>query len=156
MIMSYADPEIIQRPAIHTAAVRDTVALANIPAFYDRAYPLISRTLAAAGVSPSAAPMGITHGEPGELLDLSAAIPVADPFAATGEVIGETLPAGRTATLLVTGDYSQLADAYGYLYRWIGERSLTPSGLAWEQYLTEPHPDADPALNQTLLAVAID
>ena len=149
-------PEIREVGEQHLAVVRDQVAFPDIPGLYDRAYPLIFGALAAAGIAPSAPPMGVTHGEPGDRLDLSVAVPVAEPFAASGEVVGETIPAGRAATLLVRGDYAQLGAAYEHLYTWIGTQGLAPSGIAWEQYLTEPQPGGDPALNETQLAVMLD
>ncbi|MCW2287795.1 GyrI-like domain-containing protein [Leucobacter luti] len=146
-------PELVEQPEIHLAVVRDTVAFDAIPSLYDRAYPLIFAALGSAGIQPSAPPMGVIHGAPGDTLDLSVAVPIAAPIAATGEVHGETLPASRAATLLVRGDYALLGSAYGYLYGWIAEQGHDVSGIAWEQYLTEPVPGGDPALNETLLAV---
>ncbi|WP_125099215.1 GyrI-like domain-containing protein [Leucobacter chromiireducens] len=149
----YDSPTLTQRAEQHLAVVRDTVQLDAIPALYDRAFPLIFAALEAAGTAPSGAPYGVVHGAPGDTLDLSVAVPVDAPVAPSGEVQAETLPAGTVATLLVRGDYSGLADAYAFLFEWLAEAGHTPLGLAWEQYLTEPEPGGDPALNETLLGV---
>lgn len=148
-------PEIRDLPEQHLAVVRERVAFDQIRDLYDRAYPLIFEALAAAGQTPASAPMGVTHGDLSDGLDLSVAVPVASPFASAGEVTGETIPAGRAATLLVRGDYELIAPAYGVLYAWIAEHGHTPSGVGWEQYLTEPQPGGDPAANETLLAVLL-
>ena len=136
--------------------VRDTVAPADIPALYDRAYPLIFAALAEAGVAPAAPPLGVVHGQPGDRLDLSVAVPVAGPFAPSGAVGAEVLPPGRVATLRVRGDYALLAPAYAHLYGWIAQQGLAAAPIAWEQYLTEPEPGGDPERNETLLGVHLE
>ena len=138
--------------------VRDTVAFDAIPALYDRAFPAIFAALGAAGVTPSAPPMGVMHGSPGDTLDLSVAVPVKEQFNVgddTDGIASETLPAGRAATLLVRGDYNQLGAGYERLFSWIAGQGLTPSGNSWEQYLTEPKPGGNPADNETLIGVEL-
>ena len=148
-------PRVAELPEQHLAVVREVVTFDRIPGLYDRAYPLIFAALGAAGITPSAAAMGVVHGTPSDSLDLSVAVPVAEPFAGAGEVVGETIPAGRFATLLVRGDFSQIGPAYGRLYAWAAEQGLTTTGLASEQYLVEPKPGGDPEANETLLAVQL-
>ncbi|MBK0418025.1 TetR family transcriptional regulator [Leucobacter sp. CSA1] len=151
-------PRIEQHEERHLAVVREKVPFSGIAGLYDRAYPLVFDALRRAGVEPAAAPMGVVHGEPGETLDLSVAVPVAEPFTAAedgGEVTAETLPGGRVATMLVRGDYSLISAGYERLFGWISEQGLVPAGISWEQYLTEPEPGGDPALNETLLGVPI-
>lgn len=157
--MNAVAPEIVDRPEIHLAVVRATVAFSEIPALYDRAYPLIFGALAAAGIAPAAAPMGVVHGTPDDGLDLSVAVPVREPFSApaeaSAEVSAETIPASRTATLLVRGDYEQLSGAYQRIHAWIAEQGFEPTGVSWEQYLTEPKPGGDPSENETLVGVLV-
>ncbi|NNU28056.1 GyrI-like domain-containing protein [Isoptericola sediminis] len=150
---SFTDPTIETRGEQHLAVVRETVALADIPALYDRALPLIFAALGRAGVEPVGPPLGISHRMPAETLDLSVAVPVAEPFADDGEVAGETLPAGRAATVLVRGEYDQIAPAYEHLFGWVAAQGLVPTGIAWEQYLTEPSPGGDPSRTETLVGV---
>lgn len=152
---AFPTPEIRALPEQHLAVVRERVTFDRIRGLYDRAFPMIFAALRAAGLTPASAPMGVMHGDSSDALDLSVAVPVASPFAAAGEVTGETIPAGRAATLLVRGDYELIAPAYGALFAWIAEHGLTPSGTAWEQYLTEPQPGGDAAANETLIAVLL-
>ncbi|MFT3877453.1 MAG: GyrI-like domain-containing protein [Propioniciclava sp.] len=151
----FDEPTIQDLEAQHLAVVREKVAFDAIPQLYDRAYPLIFGALAEAGITPAAAPMGVMHGDMSEGLDLSVAVPVAEPFSGAGEVVGERLPAGRAATLLVRGDFSLLSAAYEHLYGWVMAHGHTPGDVAFEQYLTEPEPGGDPALNETLIAVML-
>lgn len=157
MTESIIEPQIEARPEVHLAVVRDTVAFERIPELYHRAYPAIFGALAAANITPAAAPMGVMHGAPTAAgLDLSVAVPLFEPFAhADDTVSAETLPAARTATLLLRGDYNGLAAGYERLDAWILDQGETSAGISWEQYITEPTPDGDPALNETLLGVQL-
>ena len=153
---SFPEPELVEQSERHLAVVRQRVAFDGIPALFDRAFPAIFGALGAAGLAPIDAPMGVTHGEPSAELDLSVAVPIVSPFVAHGEVTHEVLPSGTGATLLVRGDYARLAAAYEHLFAWIADQGLTPRGVAWEQYLTEPEPGGDPALNETLIVVLVE
>lgn len=151
------EPELVDLPARHLAVVRGTVSVEELASFYDRAFPQIFTALDAAGVVASDAPMAVTHGAPGASVDISVAVPLdADfPGAQDTTVTAETLPAARTVTLLVRGDYNLLADAFDHVLSWAQSRGLTPTGTSWEQYLTEPTPDGDPDANETLIGVLV-
>lgn len=154
--ISFGTPELIEVAEQHLAVVRAIVAMDEIPALYDNGYPAIFEALSRAGIQPVAAPVGVMLGKPGEKFNLGAAVPVGEPIVADGDVRPETIPAGRAATLLVQGDYSQLPSGYAHLMAWIDEQGLTLRGTTWEQYLTEPEPGGDPSLNQTLLGVLVN
>ena len=156
MATDFPAPELAERPEQHLAVVRETVAMEDIPKLFDRAFPLILTTLGAAGISPSGPPMGVTHGMPDEKIDLAAAVPVDAPISADGEVTPETLPVGRTVTLMVRGGYDLITAAYEHLFDWITTEGLTPTGIVWEQYLTEPTPNGDPDANETLLGAHVE
>lgn len=152
----FPDPNIISQPAQHVAAVRRRVSMAELRDHYDESFPKIFMALARGGVHPAGAAMGITHEMTEGELDLSVAVPVEEPFSDDGEVRGFTLPASPTVTLLIRGDYSLIADAYSHLFAWIDAQGGSPTGLVWEQYLTEPQPGGDPSLNETLLGVQVE
>ncbi|MBL5975615.1 MAG: AraC family transcriptional regulator [Candidatus Leucobacter sulfamidivorax] len=153
--MAEPSPEVVDNPELHLAVVRATVSGDKLPELFDRGFPLVFAALGRAGIAPVSAPLGVMHGEPTNEFDISVAVPVADPFAGDGEVRAETIPAGRAARLLVRGDYEGLGEAYGRLYGWIAAQGFVPTGLAWEEYLTEPEPGGDPAQNETMIWVQV-
>lgn len=164
---TFPTPEIVHREAQQLLVVRDTITMREIPAFFDRAYPLLFTALDRASLAPTGPALSVTHGEPGATLDISAALPVAGSSAAEiavaddpaenmaggpderGEVRAEALPAGRAATFLVRGSYSLLGPAFGRLFDWIAASGLVSADLTWEEYLAKPEPGGDPALNET-------
>ncbi|WP_053353051.1 GyrI-like domain-containing protein [Leucobacter musarum] len=155
------EPEIRDLPLTHLIVVRETVPFDHLPSFYDRAYPTLFGALQRLGGAPAAPPMAVVHGNPTAAgLDLSVAVPIACSLAELGDpddaaVSSETIPAARTATLLVRGDYSGIGPGYQRLHEWIVAAGETAGDISWEQYLTEPEPGGDPALNETLLGVPL-
>ncbi|MEB4613528.1 GyrI-like domain-containing protein [Leucobacter sp. M11] len=149
--MPTLEPILVTLAPQHVAGIRRVVPMREIPQHYDASFPALGAAFAATGVTPSGPPMGISNSMPGDTLDLTVGFPVAEAFPGHGDVVDQLLPGGPAAEMMVLGDYAQLPDAYGTLLAWLAEQGLTPGPLAWEQYLTNPEPDADPAQNQTKL-----
>ncbi len=68
--------------------------------------------------------------------------PPADP---SGNVLNETLPAGATAFTTHMGAYDALPAAYTALEEWMHDNGYVPGGAPWEDYITDPSEDPDPA-----------
>jgi len=77
------------------------------------------------------------------LWTIEAAMPLAAPAAAVGEMEPGSLPAGPVALAIHTGPYEQLADTHAAIERWIEAQGLRADGAPWEAYITDPaqHPD---------------
>ena len=89
---------------------------------------------------------------PTDTVDVAAGFPTAGRIAAAAEgVVPFELPGGRAVQFLHVGSYDDLGEAYARMTAWMGEQGLTPADAMWESYLTEPTPDGDPAVNQTLI-----
>ncbi len=78
------------------------------------------------------------------LLTVEAAMPVASPVAASGEMQPGSLPAGPTAFAVHAGPYQQLPETHAAIERWIEVQGYQVGGAPWESYVTDPgqHPDA--------------
>lgn len=148
--MSTSQPTLVDLTEQPIVEIRKTMAIAEIPDFYHQALPALGAYLGKHGITPAGPPLGISHGMPAETIDLSAAFPVSAPAEADGDVRPATLPAGRVATLTLTGSFDGLAAAYDTLLTWVNEEGLTPGELAWEQYLSDPG-ETDPEANVTQL-----
>lgn len=86
---------------------------------------------------------------PTDKINISAAFPVAIPATPDGEITPAVVPAGRAASLTLTGPYEGLAEAYETLLTWMSGQGLTPGEFAFEQYLTMRDGEGDPAENIT-------
>lgn len=149
---SYPDPEIVEMQPQNLAAIRERLPFDELPALYDRAFPLIFAALEKQGLTPIAPPIGVTHDMSDGVMDLSVTVPVEREIETDGEVHALTLPAGRFAQLLVKGGYDRLGDGYTHLMAWLEANNETVGDYMWEQYLTEPTPEGNPDDNETLIA----
>lgn len=98
-------------------------------------------------------------------LDIEMGWPVEKPLTGNGRVQSGTLPAGRYASLLYTGDYSGLMDANGVLINWAKDNNIAwdrwddPNGDAfrsrYENYIKDPGDEPDPAKWETEVAIKL-
>lgn len=153
--MSTSAPQIVDFPGQPVLEVRSIVAMSELPAFYQDAYATLGEFVQQHGIAVIAPPLGITRGMPSDTIDIAAAFPVAElpSLDDWGGVVGTILPAGRAASLTLTGSYEELPSAYETLLAWMSQNGHEPGGLAWEQYLTMPdeHGDTDPGATVTQL-----
>jgi len=59
-------------------------------------------------------------------------------------IIAGILPGGPVAFTTHSGPYDTLPDAHAAIGAWIESQGLTPSGAAWESYVTDPGDYPDP------------
>jgi AraC family transcriptional regulator len=79
------------------------------------------------------------------LWTVEAAMPLASPAPAAGEIQPGSLPAGPTAFAVHTGPYGQLPDTHATIERWIEAQGYQVAGPPWESYVTDPAQHPDPA-----------
>ena len=138
-----------------TAAVREQVAMDQLPEFFQRAFNAAMGQAQAQGLQVTGPPFGKYYGIPGETVDVEAGFPVSGPVSAADGVIAGTLPGGRVVEAMHVGPFDTLAATYGEVERWIDERDMRPKDVMWESYLTDPGEQPDPATWQTLICVPL-
>lgn len=149
----FPEPQVVIGSAQDVAMVRAVVEVDKIPAFYDRAYPLIFGLLGARGIAPAGAPMGISFCAPTATIELGAAVPVAGPVSDDGEVVAFALPGGPAAKVRFRGSYEQLPAVYSHIRSWLVNNGYTPGTVSWEQYVTEPGGDPEQNITDVFWAI---
>ena len=150
------DVEQVELPEITLAAVRQTVPMNELTGFYDQAYGRVAQALAAAGVAPTGPAFGWYAGMPTDTADVAAGFAVpggSGPFEDGVETI--VIPASAAVVGTYTGPYDGLPDAWAELGTWAGEHAADGRGDFWEEYVTDPSPDGDPAANVTRLVLPL-
>lgn len=138
--------EVVEQPV---AAVRSRVRMDELPDAFSSAFHRVFAALAEAGIRASGAPYARYRGMPTDTVDVEIGFPVESPFPGSGDVIGETLPAGRAVEALHSGDYDSLRGTYEEVERWMRAHDVIPSDQMWEVYLSGPESDPDPATWRT-------
>ncbi len=148
------------------AAVRSSVALADIGGILPQHWPRVFGWLAGQGLAPAGAPF-IRYLEldmQGQSL-VDVAIPTAGQLTPTDDIVTASLPAGRYASMIYTGNYSGLLEANAALQDWgkaneidwdyesqqNGDVTTERWAARIESYITDPETNPDPNTWQTLL-----
>lgn len=79
------------------------------------------------------------------LWTVEAAMPLAAPAAASGDMQAGHLPAGPAAFAVHAGPYEQLPETHAAIERWIEAQGYRVGGAPWESYVTDPAEHPDPA-----------
>lgn len=144
------DCEILELAPQATAVVRGNVPMAELPAFFSRAFHSVFTLLEQQGVTPAGEPFGLYAGLPTDTVTVEAGVAVSREIAASGDVVPSQLPGGRVATAVHVGPYDTLERTYAELQQWVTEQGITPApGPMWETYLTDPQAEPDPARWET-------
>lgn len=145
------DIEIAAHAEEPTAGVREQVPMVELTEFFSRAFESTMRELQAQGISPTGAPFGKYHGQPGDTVDVEAGFPVASAITPAGPVVPGTLPGGRVVTALHTGPYDTMQRTYAAVERHLADAEITTGTLIWESYLRGPELEPDPEKWRTLI-----
>lgn len=143
--------EIVTLEPVTVAALRESVPMAEMTQFFDRAFHAVAEAVGRQGVPFAGPPVGVYFGTPTDTVDVAAGFPLAGPFEPTGDVTTLTLPAGRAAQVVHVGSYDTMVGTYDRIAAWVREQGLDVDELMWETYLTEPTPDGDPSAMRTLI-----
>ena len=151
------DVERRHEPDRSLAVHRRTLEMSDIRTFYDHAYGAVVAALAARGAGPAGPAVGWYHEQPGRTCTISAGFPV-DGLPAGSlddgvEVV--TRPGGAALVAVHRGSYDGLGAAWEQLTAELGSRGVAARGDFWEEYLTEPGPDTDPATLETRLVLPL-
>ena len=132
-------------------AIRETVAAADMEAWWTGAFLELRKAIGDAGVT-RAGPDGCLY--PNEMFELEqgemvAFVPVAAPAGGSGRVQAYQLPAVELAIMVHAGGYDELDQTYGALGTVVAERAIGVEGPIRELYVVSPLDEADPAALRT-------
>lgn len=134
-----------------TAFVREDVPMTDMTAFFSRVFPAVMAVLQEQGVAPAGPPFALYFGMPTDTVDVAAGFPVAGPIEPSGDVQPGTLPGGRTYQAVHVGPYDTLESTYQDVVARIAADGAAPADIMWEQYLSDPENEPDPAAWRTLV-----
>lgn len=119
-------------------SVRTRTAVAGLPQELEKAYGAIMSYLTEIGEHPSGTPFAAYYNMDMEDLDVEIGFPVAKPLAGRGDIKQSGIPAGKRASCMYKGPYSQVTQAYEAMTKWITEKGYVPTGVCYEFYFNSP------------------
>jgi effector-binding domain-containing protein len=136
-------------PRQDTAVVRVTTDPQGIGTAMGEALPRAFAAVATAGGHPAGPPFTKYTAYSETSVEFETGVPVAAPFAASGDVVPGELGGCDAAVGMHVGPYDTIGRTYGELQAWIEARGRKPSAVMWEHYLTDPEAQPDPSTWRT-------
>jgi effector-binding domain-containing protein len=130
--------ELTEQKEQPVLSVRTRTSAADLAAACGSAYQAIYTYLGQTGVTPAGAPFAAYYNMDMQDLDVEIGVPVVKPIAGKGEVISNSIPAGKQASCVYKGAYGEIGPAYDALAKWITDNKKIPTGVCYEFYLNEP------------------
>lgn len=132
-----------------TIGIRKVVPIDELPTFFGDAYGRLFEVIGQDGLTVTNPPLAHYYGMPTDLVDVEAAVPIAEPYDGSADVVAGTLPPADAVEALHFGPYDTLTDTYEQVAAWMSERGFTPGYDMWEFYLTDATLEPDPAKWET-------
>lgn len=129
-------------------ALREQVAIAELPAFFGRAF---SQLAACAGDRIAGPPFARYHAVGTGVADVEAAVPVRDPVPVRPPMTVVELAGGPAVQIEHFGPYEELHATYAALERWLDAQGQQRGDAVREIYLNAPNEVDDPADLATLV-----
>jgi effector-binding domain-containing protein len=129
--------------------VHENVKMADLTDYFGRAFEASAAAIAGQGLVPTGPPIALYHGMPTDSIDITAGFPVGATAVAEEGVVLTPLPAGPAVATVYVGPYDGMTRTYDEIAAWLQAEKLTPRPDMWEEYLTDPDTNPDPATWQT-------
>jgi len=147
---------VVEIPAQAILAIRDSVSMEAMTAFYADSYQALMQYMNEHGMQASGVPMSIawSWSEDGKSL-MEAALPLAIlPEVGENEagIYSREIPAGRVVKASHFGPYHTVGSTYEALESYIQQEGLEIAGPPMEFYITDPQMEPDTSLWETQVA----
>ncbi len=130
--------EVKEQSPQHTLYIRTRTSVQELPQVLGQAYGEIAQYLERLGEQPAGPPFAAYYNMDMQNLDVEIGFPVSKKIAAKDNVQAGELPAGKVATCIHIGPYSDITPAYTALSEWIKANGYEATGVAYEMYLNDP------------------
>ncbi len=135
MSMKFEVADLKEQPVL---SVRKRTSAANLPKELGAAYNAIIGYLAEIGETTEGPAFAAYYNMDMEDLDTEMGFLVPKPIAGKGEIMQNSIPAGKQATCMYKGPYAEMAPTYEAMTAWIAENGYTPTGVCYELYYNSP------------------
>jgi len=130
--------EITEQPEQPVLSIRTRFPVSSLQQEIGRAYQAIAQYMAEIGQPPQSAPFTAYYNMDMEDLDVEMGFPVSKPVAGKGEIKAGFIPAGKQASCMYRGPYSEMAPTYEAFTARITESGYVPTGVFYEFYCNAP------------------
>ena len=130
--------EVKEQPHQPTLSIRTRTSVQELPQVLGQAYGAIAQYLGGLGEQPAGPPFTAYYNMDMQNLEVEIGFPVSKKIAGKDNIQACEMPAGKIATCVHIGPYSDIAPAYAALSEWIKANGYEATGVAYEMYLNDP------------------
>ncbi len=135
-----------------TVVITMTVPSSQIGTKMGEAYGKLFGYLGQKGIQPAGAPFAVyTQYDPKGNTTFEAGVPVANKIEAAGDIAYKEYPAMKVLSTLYKGAYENVGPVYEAMEKYMKDKGMQSTMVAWEIYLTDPSQVTNPDDNQTLI-----
>ncbi len=127
--------DISPRPVL---AIRVRTPLEGIPQKLAESYGAIGQYLGELGEEMAGAPYAAFYNMDMQDLDIEIGMQVSRELPGRDTIQAGHIPGGKAASAIYSGPYSKMEPTYEALAKWMAERNLEPTGVAYEFYIDDP------------------
>lgn len=137
--------EVTKVAPITYLAVDKKADLSNISKTLGESYGEIMTSMSKQNVNQAGSVFAIYRGDSETNFDFSACIPINKKASEDGNVkVGQLAP-GKCVVAHFYGPYEKTPEAHKEIHNYLKSHSLEMTGLIWEEYVTDPGVEKDPA-----------
>ena len=130
--------EVKELSAQPVLSIRTKSAVQGLPQVLGVSLGAIAQYLGSVGENPAGAPFVAYYNMDMQNLDIEIGFPVSRPLAGEGNIQPSQVFGGKLATCLYVGPYSDVGPAYDALTKFVNDKGLESTGVAYEFYLNDP------------------
>jgi len=132
------DCKMVEQPAQPTMTVRTRSSVQNLPQILGPNFVKIRQYIESSGEQMAGAPFVAYYNMDMQDLDIEIGIPVSKKLPDKDEIKACEMPAGKYATVVHIGPFSEMEPTYNALTEWIAKNGYEATGVAYEVYIDDP------------------
>lgn len=139
--------EVMELEEVHTATIRVESSPDDLTATFGEILPEVFTTVMGSGGQ-----MGVVfarYHSVGEVFDVEGGLTLSGPIEPKGRVEASTLPACTAVIGWHIGPYEKLGGTHARMTEWMAANGFEAAGPHWEEYVTDPSREPDPAKYET-------
>ena len=130
--------EVKERTEQKTLAIRLITPVEKLSEVMGASFGEIAQYLQSQWAYPAGPPYAMYFNMDMSNLDVAMGFPVQGDIAGNDRIKRVSIPAGKTATIMHTGPYDKIEEAYNALTAFVKEKELETEPICYEFYLNDP------------------
>ena len=132
------DCKMVEQTAQPAMTVRTRSSVQNLPQVLGETYGIIAQYITSSGEQIAGAPFVAYYNLDMQDLDIEIGIPVSKKLSDKDAIKASEIPAGKYATVLHIGPFSEMESTYNVLTEWVTKNGYEATGVAYELYINDP------------------